>query len=202
MIVEIERGNFTHVFADETNETWEYIQRATALEDKQYANIKIGPEEKYTMCNVLCYKGEPIQFFTMCGGGRYGPSVLRAYTAQYTLKKHRTFLVADNSRPALYETVNFYDNVWPLVSHNFPEYKLFFFSRLYGARSLESFFKSELIRPDAWTFMRDRLFRIGRTDTKPTAWKYVNYMGDISLLDRPSLTTEEYVSRFQGQLPG
>jgi len=201
MIIEVERGDFTHVFADEPNETWSYIQRATAQEDKSYSGLKIGPAEKYTMCNVLCYKGEPMQFFTM-NGSSFGEGVLRCYTAQYTLKKFRAFKSVNNVRTALHETVNYYSNVWPLISPHLPTYNLFFFSRLYGQSSLEKFFKSSLDHPELWTFGGEHLYRIGRNEQKPTAWKYVNYMGDVSLLARPRLTTEEYVSRFQDQIPG
>jgi hypothetical protein len=196
MIVEIERGDFTHVFADETNETWEYIQQATALEDMRYANLKVGPEEKYTMCNVLCYKGEPIQFFTM-NGRDFGEGVLRGYTSQYTLTKFRHFEMQNKKFPAARETVNFYENVWPLVESSFPQYKMFFYSSRYGESNLEVFFKTMLINPDKWSWPTDRLYRIGRMESKASAWKYVSHMGDISLLNRPSITTEEYISRFR-----
>lgn len=199
MIEEITRGDFTHVVSDEPNEAWDYIQRATALESKKYSGLKIGPNEKYTICNVLCYKGEPIQFFTM--SGNIGEGVLRCFTSQYTLTKFRKFQIDNKNFPAVRETVNFYDNVWPLVSHHFPEYKLFFYTTLYNESNLEVLFKTTLTNPQKWKWPTDRLYQIGRVETKATAWKYVNYMGDITLLNRPSLSTEEYVLKFQDRLP-
>ena len=196
MIFEIERGDFTHVFADETNDAWEYIQQATALENKKYANIKVGPNEKYTMCNVLCYKGEPMQFFTM-NGKDFGDGALRGFTSQYTLTKFRHFEMQNKNFPAARETVNFYNTVWPLVKSNFPEYKLFFYTSLHGESNLQIFFKTLLSNPQDWNWPTDNLYRIGRVESKPTAWKHVSYMGDISLLNRPSISTEEYLSRFR-----
>jgi hypothetical protein len=207
MIFEIDRGDFTHVVANEPHPTWDYIQRMVAREDPSYSKESIGPGRKYTMANVLCYKGEPIQYFTM-SGEKYGDGVLRCYTSQYVLQKYRslpgsigTIATSEGEYTSLSETVNFYDNVWPLISDNFPKYDLFFFSREYGTRRvMERFFKSKLEHPEKWTFGNDRLYHIGKLTDKMGAWKFVNYMGDIKLLSRPSLSTAEFEKRFAGQL--
>lgn len=201
MIIEIENGDFTHVFADETNETWEYIQRATALESKKYSNLAIGPNEKYSYVDVLCYKGEPIEFFTMSGNNQFGPGALRAFTSQYTLQKYRGFRIEKTRFGAVQETVNFYDVIWPQITDKLPQYNLFFYTSLYGESNLEALFKKSLFHPEKWKWPTDRLYQIGQMESKHTAWKYVSYAGDITSLNRPSISTEEYVLRFRDQLP-
>lgn len=203
MIIEIENGDFTHVFSNTTNETWEYIQRAVSLESKKYSNLAIGQDEKYSYANVVCYKGEPIEFFTMAGEGQFGPAALRCLTSQYTLEKYRNLKIETSRFGAMEETVNYYENIWPQLCAKYDtllQYKLFFYTTSYGESNLETLFKNTLLHPEKWQWPTDKLYQIGRKEHKASAWKYASFSGDITLLDRPYLTTEEYLARFADQL--
>lgn len=175
----------TYMVGDQLYNEFEYLQHIAKQRNADKA-IRSNDDE-YFMCAVV--NGEPAYSCTAVNGGKYNENVIRCCTKFFANPKYSKLTPWWLLKKIYLDASNI------LFSNDCKEmkkYDFYFISRNPG----ENISKTLFPKQSGWVNDDPMLYLVGKRPEDPYSWRYIYYRGDIKNFDRPRMSIQEYVAKF------
>jgi len=186
---QIEKNNLkfdvTYMVGDQLYNEFEYLQHI-AKQKKADKAIRSNDDE-YFMCAII--KGEPAYSCTAVNGGKYKENVIRCCTKFFANPKYSKLTPWWLLKKIYLDASNILFNN---DCKEMKKYDFYFISRNPG----ENISKTLFPKQSGWINDDPMLYLVGKRPEDPYSWRYIYYRGDIKNFDRPRMSIQEYVAKF------
>lgn len=186
---QIEKNNLkfdvTYMVGDQLYNEFEYLQHI-AKQKKADKAIRSNDDE-YFMCAII--NGEPAYSCTAVNGGKYKENVIRCCTKFFANPKYSKLTPWWLLKKIYLDASNILFNN---DCKEMKKYDFYFISRNPG----ENISKTLFPKQSGWINDDPMLYLVGKRPEDPYSWRYIYYRGDIKNFDRPRISIQEYVAKF------